>query len=65
MTFDQIIDTIKNLGVPVAILVWLFWRGDFFLRYFVHKLDKFNDELTTINTTLQDLIHAIKNGKSR
>jgi len=63
MTFDQIINAIKNLGVPVAILVWLFWRGDFFLRYFVHKLDKFNDELSKINATIQNLIFAIKNGK--
>jgi len=63
MSYDQIINAIKNLGVPVAILVWILWRGDYFLRYFIHKLDKFNDELSNVNTTLQDLIHTIKNGK--
>lgn len=60
MAFDQIISAIKNLGVPVAILIWILWRGDFFLRYFVGKLDKFNDELTNINLSLQDLINQLK-----
>lgn len=60
MSFDQIISTIKNLGVPVAILVWIFWRGDYFLRYLVRKLDKFNDELNNINLSLRDLITYLK-----
>lgn len=60
MTFDQIIDTIKNLGLPVAILVWIFWRGDYFLRYLMHKLDKFNDELGAITLSLRDLINQLK-----
>ena len=60
MTFEQILEAIKSLGVPVAILVWLFWRGDFFLRYFVGKLDKFNDELDGINLTLRDIHNQLK-----
>lgn len=64
MTFEQIIDTIKNLGVPIGLLAWLLWRGDYFLRYLVGKLDKFNEELQTINTTLRDLIGWIKHGKN-
>lgn len=60
MTFDQIISAIKTLGVPVGILMWLLWRADFFLRHLVHKLDKFNDELDSINCTLRDLIAQIK-----
>ena len=60
MNLDQIINAIKNLGVPVAILVWLFWRGDFFLRYFIGKLDKFNDELNAINLTLRDIHSQLK-----
>lgn len=60
MTFEQIIATIKSLGVPVAILVWVFWRGDYFLRYFVGKLDKFNDELNNINLTLRDIHSQLK-----
>lgn len=60
MTYVQIVDTVKNLGVPIAILVWVFWRGDFFLRYFVGKLDKFNDELNNINLSLRDIHSEIK-----
>lgn len=60
MTFEQIIETIKTLGVPVAILVWIFWRGDYFLRYFVGKLDKFNDELNRINLSLRDIHSELK-----
>ncbi len=60
MTFDQIIGAIKNLGVPVAMLAWIVWRGDFFLRYFIGKLDKFNDELNSINLTLRDIHSQLK-----
>ena len=60
MSYDQIIDTIKNLGVPVAMLAWICWRGDFFLRHLVNKLDKFNDELNTINLSLRDLIEQLR-----
>ena len=60
MNLEQTLEVIKTLGVPVAILIWVFWRGDFFLRYLMSKLDKFNDELETINFTIKDLITQIK-----
>jgi len=60
MTFDQVVNIIRNLGVPVGILIWLLWRADFFLRYLVHKLDKFNDELYMINLSLRDLVNQLK-----
>ncbi len=60
MTFEQIVDTVKNLGVPVALLIWIFWRGDYFLRYFIGKLDKFNDELDNINLSLRDIHSELK-----
>lgn len=57
MTFEQLIDTVRNLGVPIAMLIWVCWRGDYFMRYFINKLDKFNDELDAINLSLRDLIN--------
>ena len=60
MSLAEVTDTIKNLGVPVALLVWIFWRGDYFLRYFIDKLDKFNDELNSINLSLRDIHSEIK-----
>lgn len=64
MTTIEIVDIIKNLGVPVGILAYILWRGDKFLTYFVGKLDKFNEELGQINISIQELTHTIKNGKS-
>ena len=60
MTFEQILDAIKNLGVPVAILGYALWRGDSFLQHLIRKLDKFNDELGSINLSLRDLINQLK-----
>jgi len=60
MTFEQILDAIKNLGVPVAILGYVLWRGDSFLQHLIRKLDKFNDELGSINLSLRDLINQLK-----
>jgi len=60
MNIEQIIELIKTLGVPVAILIWIFWRLDYFMRYLIHKLDKFNDELGSVNLTLRDLLNLLK-----
>lgn len=60
MTFEQILEAVKSIGAPVVILGYVLWRGDSFLRHLVSKLDKFNDELTTINLTLRDLISYLK-----
>ena len=60
MTFEQILEAIKSLGVPVGILAYVLWRGDNFLNHLIKKLDKFNDELNTINFSLRDLITLMK-----
>ncbi len=60
MTATEIVDAIKNLGVPVALLVWIFWRGEYYLRRAVNKLDKFNDELDSINLSLRDIHSELK-----
>lgn len=60
MTFEQIINTIQNLGLPVAILGYVLWRGDSFLKHLIYKLDKFNDELNAINLSLRDLINQLR-----
>lgn len=60
MSFEQAIDAIKNLGVPVAMLVWLLWRGEYYLRRLVDKLDKYNDELGDITLAIRDLITFLK-----
>ena len=63
MTPPEIVDVIQNLGVPVAILGYVLWRGDKFLNHLTRKLDKFNDELQDISFAIRDLIGTIKNGK--
>jgi hypothetical protein len=63
MAPTEMISIIQNLGVPVGILAYVLWRGDKFLGHLTRKLDKFNDELTTLNVSIQDLIHTIKYGK--
>jgi len=60
MNSENLISIIQNLGVPVGILAYVLWRGDFFMRYFIHKLDKFNDELNAINLTLRDIHNQLK-----
>jgi len=60
MSTEQIIKMIFNFGVPTAILVWVLWRADYFLRYLVNKLDTFNDELNAINLTLKDLANQLR-----
>ena len=63
MTFEQIIEAIKSLGVPVGILAYVLWRGDSFLRHLIDKMDKFNISLSNITILIQDLISTIKHGK--
>lgn len=60
MSLAEVTDTIKNLGVPIALLVWIFWRGEYYLRRAVNKLDKFNDELDAINLSLRDIHSTLK-----
>lgn len=63
MPLTEIVEVIQNLGVPVGILAYVLWRGDKFLSHLTRKLDKFNDELTTINTSIRDLILFFRHGK--
>ena len=60
MTFEQIIEAIKNLGVPVGILGYILWRGDNFLSRLINKMDQFNASLSHITLLIQDLINHSK-----
>jgi len=60
MTFEQIIEAIKTLGVPVGILGYVLWRGDSFLRHLIDKMDNFNVSLSNITLLIQDLISNLK-----
>ena len=63
MTFEQILEAIKDVGTPVVILGYVLWRGDRFLGHLVDKMTKFDVSLSNIATLLQDLIGTFKHGK--
>lgn len=63
MNFEQILEAVKSVGVPVGILAYVLWRGDNFLNHLIKKMDIFNSSLSNITILMQDLISTIKHDK--
>lgn len=51
---------INNVGVPVGILVYLFWRFDRFLQFVCRKLETYNKEFDNIASTIRDTTEQLK-----
>jgi len=60
MGIAEIATLIGNVGLPIAIVVYMIWRFDKFLTQMCGKLDKYNDKLATISESLIELVAYTK-----
>jgi len=60
MSGQEIASLVSSIGLPGVILFYLIWRFDKFLTFLCGKLEKYNDELSTIGFALKDIVEELK-----